>query len=159
MANNGGRTAVVEEPAERSETDSSVLLLAEEELNNVLGQHLRSLSDIVDSPRQQLILRNIILTLLELPEHEFTIEKAHALATQDQTRTEVIEKLKEGTPQYWSNDWNQLWKKDADPLLSMSQQRIASRTKLITFWSGEWATIPPEARDHVANALKGILNR
>jgi hypothetical protein len=56
------------------------LLLSEEEVSGKAEQYLALLGNAIDSPRVELILRNIVLTLLELPEHEFTIDKAYALS-------------------------------------------------------------------------------
>ena len=134
-------------------------LLSEEEVSAKVEQYMALLGNAIDSPLVQLILRNIVLTLLELPEHEFTIGKAYALVTEEQARIDSIFQLTKGTPQYWSKDWDLLWKKDADPLLSKSQQRAASRIRLATFWSTEWMTMPSETRTHVVNLLRSLMRR
>jgi hypothetical protein len=166
MENDGGTatTAAVEGQGRKGDSatvhsSSESLLLSEKEINEKLRKHLSSLGDIVYSPQEQLILRNIILTLLELPEHQFKLEKACDLASEDQAQARAVELLKQETPQYWSSDWNLLWKKDADPLLSFSQQRATSRARLVTFWESEWNTIPIDVRNHVAIALKAMMKR
>lgn len=169
MENNEGRTiqttAAVEgvrgqkAGAETVLPPSGSVSLSEEEMNEKLRIHVSSLGDIIDSPKELLILRNIILTLLELPEHQFDLRRALELATDVEEQARAIQSLKQETPQYWSADWNSIWKKDADPLLSFSQQEATSRARLVTFWESEWNTIPIEQRNHVAAALKGILSR
>lgn len=166
MENNEGRgkttaTTAIEKDDRKEATavssSSESVILSEKELNERVHRDLMSLGDIIDSPQEQLILRNIILTLLELTE-EFTIKRAYDLVSEDQAKGRVIELLSQGTPQYWSSDWNLLWKKDEEPLLSFSQQRATSRARLVTFWQSEWTTISLEIRNHVAGALKAMMS-
>lgn len=139
------------------EQAASVALALERDIDTRLRQFMEALANIVDSPKALLILRNAALTLLELPEHTLDVEKVCELLTDDQVRAGVIKKLSEETPPYWSEQWNSLWEKDVDPLLSESQQRIVRRISLVTFWSKEWDGIPAEVRSHVAEAAKVMI--
>ncbi len=135
------------------------LFVSERQINRILRKCLSLLQDVIDFPQEQLIVRSAILTLLELPDQTCSIEKIHALLTQPETRDAAIEKLKDTTPQYWSSEWDLFLKqkKDADPLLSLQQQRVSSRIRLINFWTREWDSIPSEIRDHVASELRKIM--
>jgi hypothetical protein len=134
-------------------------LASDRQINKMLQKHLNLLQDIIDFPQEQLIMRNSILTLLELPDQKCSIEKIHELLTKPEARAAVIEKLRDTTPQYWSSEWDLFLKqkKDSDPLLSLQQQRVSSRIRLINFWTSEWDSIPSQIRDHVASELKKIM--
>ena len=146
MADNAGPT--VEEITSLSHTFS------EDALARKTNEHLGLFVNIIDCPRDQLILRNAIMTLLELPEHKFSVGGVYSLLTKEEVRASAARKLSEGIPGYWSKDWDLLWKKDVDPLMSVEQQQITSRTRLVNFWSKEWAYMPSEIVDHLATALK-----
>lgn len=123
-----------------------------------LKRFMDAVADIVDSPKAHLILRNAAATLLELADHNLSVGEVCRLLSDDHFRDDVIEKLSEETPQYWSEQWNSLWKKDAEPLSSDAQQRIARRISLMTFWGREWSGIPAEVRRHVAEAARAMAD-
>lgn len=131
--------------------------LPEDELNSRLRAAMTTFQYALDSPRTQMILRNSILILLELPEHTVNAQLIYKLLTDEQFRKEAIKRLSETTPHYWSEDWNSLWRKDIDPLLSIAQQRVAKRNSIITFWSKEWDEIPSDVKRHVVKMLEKII--
>jgi hypothetical protein len=154
LENNGGR-GITKAPELRQELPI-ISLPREAELNRELSTAMDSLIDAIDSPRTHLILRNAVLTLLELPGEDFSIRKVYELLTDDRFRSSVISRLGETTPPCWSEEWSLLWRKDADPLLSISQQRIVRLTGLLTFWTKEWGEIQYDIKRHIAEMLKGM---
>jgi hypothetical protein len=115
-----------------------------------------SLTDVIDSPLTHLILRNAALTLLEIQGEDLSIRKIYELLTDDRFRSSIVSMLAEITPPYWSEEWSLLWRKDAEPLFSVSQQRIVRLAGLLTFWTKEWGEIPYDIKRHVAEMLKGM---
>lgn len=145
MENDGGR-GITKAPELRQEA----------ELNRRLSTIMDSLTDVIDSPQTHLILRNAALTLLEIQGEDFSIRKIYELLTDDRFRSSIVSMLAKMTPPYWSEEWSLLWRKDADPLFSASQQRIVRLTGLLTFWTKEWGEIPYDIKRHVAEMLKGM---
>ncbi len=127
---------------------------SEEELARKTNEYLNLFANIIDCPRDQLILRNAITTILEMPEYKFSIDGVYKLLTQDQARADAAKKLSEAIPNYWSKEWDSSWRKDADPLMSLEQQRMTSITRLVNFWSKEWSDIPSDIVDQLVAALK-----
>lgn len=126
---------------------------SEAEVQAPLHRFMAKLTDETSSPRVQLMLKNAVLTLLELHE-EPSFDKAYELVANPNARSNAAERLSAETPRFWSNKWDSLWRKDEDPLLSDAQQRMARRIGLQTFWAKEYDDLPPEIRAQAANALK-----
>lgn len=145
MANDGRR----EEPV----TVAAQLSPRSEEIDNRLRECMNSLTQLLDSPQTLTILRNTALTLLELPEHQFDVDRAHALLTWSVVREDAVSKLREITPQLWSEAWNLQRPQSNGPLYTEVQQQTLIRSNLIRFWVEEWGRIPVEVRDHVADML------
>lgn len=148
MENNAGTVETTQRAATLPEQ------LSEEELARQTNNYLSLFSSIIDCPKDQLILRNAITTLLLISDHKFSVKGVYALLTQEQTRTQAAKELSDGIPSYWSKEWDSLWKKDADPLLSVDQQRVTTRTRLANFWSKEWSDMPLEIVAQLTTALK-----
>ncbi len=131
-------------------------LPSEEEVTRKLGVIMDSLKELIDSPKTQFILRNTVLTLLELPDYKFDVKLAFALVTDIEARREAAAKLTEMTPKPWSDTWNSSWSKDAEPNYCKLQQCSMRRLALAEFWSKEWEDIPVETRRHVASLLANL---
>ncbi len=111
------------------------------------------MQDVIDSPKSLLIVRNAILTLLEVPGERFSREKVGQLLRDDNYRAELVRNLNEQTPEYWSSQWDASWRKDKEPLLSTAQEQITKRGSLIEFWTKEWPTIGEDVKGHLTKAL------
>ncbi len=128
-------------------------ILAEADLAKKLSRAMHSMQELIDSPKTHFILRNTALTLLELPDHSFDLERAYLLLTNNSAREKIVRELLENTPEIWSETWNSLRLKETDPLYTAAQQHCVTRVQLARFWTKEWETIPEETRVHVANLL------
>ena len=158
MENNGDRGVTNQEKMVGLQNrPPDIGLLSDGELSSRLTAAMACFQDTLDSPRTQLILRNAALTLLELPGHEFSVKLVYDLLTDDGQRSRAVKTLSEETPQYWSKEWDSLWRKDVDPLLSISQQRIAKRNSLLVFWSREWDQIPAGPKAHMVRMLERMV--
>lgn len=156
MANNGKSVAATSETTIPREQVTQTWL-PDEELTTKSRECMNLLNSIIDCPFTQMILKNSVHLLLELPEHRFDVKSMHQLLTDEKTRSISINTLLQETPSYWTEEWNSLWKKDVAPLLSLGQQRIAKRISLINFWDKEYATIPVEDRNRVANIVHSMF--
>jgi hypothetical protein len=121
-------------------------------LSHQLKEHMRSFQDIVASPKSLLIVRSAILTLLEARE-EVSRDKVGQLLRDESYRAEALRKVKEQTPEYWSEQWNSSWRNDKEPLLSATQEQITRRAGLLEFWNKEWETISEDVKTHLTRAL------
>jgi hypothetical protein len=126
-----------------------------EDTGSRLHSIMTSLEDLVDSPKALLVLRNATLTLLEAGE-EFTYSKLYYLLSYDEYRKTVTNRLRQATPGTWSAGWNGAWQKDAEPLLSVAQEKMVRRNGLITFWSTEWMSIPEDLKAHVLRVVSAL---
>ena len=129
---------------------------SDEMLNQELENNLGLIWDDIESPRTLWIMRNAILTILETPDQSFSWKAVHALLTQDDFRTDIVNKLKQVTPKFWREEWDFLWKVDEDPLFSKAQQRIVRRNSLIVFWTEEWSDTPKKAKIHAAEIIEAL---
>ena len=125
---------------------------ADAEIEAKLQAHLGALGDKVDSPKTLLILRNSVLMLLEVGD-EVDNQSLILLIADREYRKGVVNRLTTNTPNYWDQTWNSSWTKEIEPLYSRAQQRITRRRSLISFWTKEWDTLPPEQVRHAAEAL------
>ncbi len=146
MENNGSRE--VSSPPFFKQSD--------EQLNQEMLDHLEVIKAAVDSPKFLLIIRNAVHTLLETPNQDFSWKAVYALLTDDKFRANVIDKLKEVTPEFWRDEWDKLWKVEEDPLFSKAQQRIVKRRSLIIFWTDEWSTLHKKEKMHVSEAVSRL---
>lgn len=128
--------------------------LPEDVLNSRLGAAMAPFQDAPGSPLTHMILRNSILMLLELPEHVASVQLVYELLTDAQFRNDAVKRLGETTPQYWSEGWDSLWRKDIDPLLSVTQQRVAKRNSILAFWSKEWGDVHSGAKTQAVKILE-----
>ncbi len=104
-------------------------------------EYLKQVQDLVNSPNTQLVLRNSILTLLEVEDRDFTLDSVLRLLTDDNYRGDIVRRLKKKTPEYWSEKWNSSWNKDLPPIMSRVQEQISKRNSLIAFWTDEYETL------------------
>jgi len=129
---------------------------SEEQLNEDLLDHLAVVRNAVDSPSLLLIMRNAILTLLETPNQSFNWKAIHALLTDDEFRGRVVNKLKQATPTFWIEGWDELCKIDENPVSSKAQPRIVKRHSLIVYWTEEWKAIPKNERNRAAQIIESL---
>ena len=127
------------------------------EIERKLESALSGLRLLVDSPKALLIMRNAALTLLEV---HGTVgpERMLLLVADPEFRAGVVNLLVRDTPKYWDETWNAVWHKDAEPLYSVRQQRIARRRSLIAFWTKEWSELPEEEVAHVGRILAALAS-
>jgi hypothetical protein len=123
------------------------------QVSNKAKECMRLFQDIIDSPKTLLIVRNAILTLLETSEEEVNRDTVGQLLRDNNYRAQVVGKLKDQTPDYWSEQWDVSWHKDKEPLLSAGQERITRRASLIEFWTEEWGTISEDVKAHLTKAF------
>jgi hypothetical protein len=129
---------------------------SDEMLNQELENNLGLIWGDIESPRTLWIMRNAILTILETPDQSFSWKAVHALLTQDDFCTDIVNKLKQVTPKFWREEWDSLWKVDEDPLFSKAQQRIVRRYSLIVFWTEEWSETPKKERIYAAEIIEAL---
>lgn len=136
---------------------SPVAVASEEELVPGLRESVKALGDAVTCPLEHLILGNAALTLLELSGQPFSFKEVYALLVDERARLDAIRRLSEETPAYWSEEWNGLWGRDIDPLLSVAQERAVKRLALMAFWRKEWYGLSAEVKNRLAGALKAMI--
>lgn len=122
------------------------------EIEKKLQTNLRRFRDRIDSPKTLLIIRNAVLTLLEVGDEVEDQMLSYLLADKDY-RDGVVNRLSSQTPEYWDESWSKAWVKEIEPLYSKAQQRIARRRSLLSFWTKEWDTLPAEQVKHALEAL------
>lgn len=139
-----------EEPESNPSSDFN--LPSENIIEKKLQYQLRPIRDRIDSPRTLLILKNAVLTLLELEVKQGDSNSPEkidgnsllSLLSNDDFRKVTLAKLASSTPSFWDDNWDRAFAKDAEPLYSERQQRIMRRRSLIVFWTKEWDSIPKE---------------
>jgi hypothetical protein len=187
MANNGGRIITgplahnsdprrssppLAAEAESAGTSSAVFVfLPGATMERELRARLRAVRDKIDSPKTLFILKNALLTELELygAESGSSLKRGcktqysgsgaifvECLLSDAQFREKVVDMLISTTPDVWDQNWNSVWNKDADPLYSERQQTILRRRSLITFWTNEWKTIPDEQVESAINVARAL---
>ncbi len=128
-------------------------ILDDRSILSVVDNVVRAVSNAIDTPRALLIVRDAALTLVEVRE-EISYERLLLLLADKEYRQGIVTRLVNTTPNYWDSSWNAAWKeKDAEPLYSEQQQRIARRRSLISFWTKEFDTLPTDQLNHVNEVL------
>lgn len=179
MANNDGRRIATTRPSSQKpsslsgieedvESPTPVLdFLPQALLERELRFQLRKIRERIDSPKTLLILRNATLTLLELNDAKLFKEgkmprldaaSLVSLLSDSEFREMILGRLVSTTPDYWDENWNHAWTKDADPLYSERQQRIMTRRSLISFWRNEWSTLPSEQVEQAMQVAKSLVS-
>ncbi|HZW56613.1 MAG TPA: hypothetical protein VFF30_10015 [Nitrososphaerales archaeon] len=156
MENNGGAaTGLVQKKTEpATSTGKDHVEIARVIVSQL--QETEGLGGLIDSPRTLLVMRNAIQILSEADEN-VDIERIFLVIADREYRRGIIGKIEAGTPNYWDESWNAEWRKDADPLYSNSQQRIARRRGLVHFWTKEWDTFPEDYVKSVARSLQALV--
>jgi hypothetical protein len=131
------------------------LLPDDAEIEKQLELRLSEIGNQIFSPKTLLIVRNATLTLLEVT-GDATPEATFLLVADEQYRQGVVDKLVTETPNYWDDAWKAAWTKEMEPLYSRLQQRITRRRSLISFWTKEWDTLPPDQVKKIAATLKAL---
>jgi hypothetical protein len=139
----------------RQAPDLARLLPDDAEIEKQLELRLSELGDEIFSPKALLIVRNATLTLLEVT-GAANPEATFLLVADQQYRQGIVNKLVAETPSYWDETWKAAWTKEIEPLYSRLQQRITRRRSLISFWTKEWDTLPPDQVKKVAVTLKAL---
>ncbi len=127
-----------------------------EQLNQDLIDHLSVIENSINSPRLMSIMRNAILTLLETPNQAFSWKAVRTLLTDDEFRGSVVKRLKQVTPTFWLEGWNDLCKESENPSLSRGQPRIVKRHSLIVYWTEEWDAVPQKERIRTAQLIEAL---
>jgi hypothetical protein len=153
---------------QESETRPVLELPPEALIEKEVQSEFRRISESVDSPKALLIIRNALLTALELNELELPeqgnnqtldLSALWSLLTNSEYRQRIVERLISTTPNFWDESWDQAWSKDAEPLYSERQQRIVRRRSLISFWTKEWQSLPKEQVEHAIQVVDSLANQ
>jgi hypothetical protein len=152
--------------SEQESADAPVFDLPPQALiEKELQDELRKVREEIDSPRALLIIRNAALTLLELSEIKTAGQlrpcnldwnSVKSLLSNSQYRQTIVDRLISTSPNFWDENWDHVWSKDAEPLYSEQQQRIVRRRSLISFWTREWQTLPKDQIEHAVLVITSL---
>ena len=112
-----------------------------------------ALSDVLCTPRDALVIRNIRLVFEEIEDQTFSFTNALKFLSDDEFRLRYIEQLEKKIPEYWSEEWNSCWTKELDPLSSKAQQEIVRRRSIVAFWRNEWKAMMSESSRQIVQRL------